>query len=271
MNTIYLDTLFLINFLTDYITLLCTAKVGGAGIHRPSIALASLIGGLYACLCACHIIPWAETFPVKLAFAFLLCLISFGKEERLFRCCFLFLLISAAFGGIMSAFLFSFDGVAYLHMDFKVLLVTFVLVYFLLSHLLRRFPQLHQRQFHEITITFHSRTLTLTALRDTGNELYDPTSNLPVLICEKDLMRQLLPELEELYAVDDPFELFCQLNEATRLVGKMRLIPFQSLAGNGMLMGFRPDQVLIDGQPTQLIVAFTDKPLSQSNLYHAIY
>ncbi|MFQ9126905.1 MAG: sigma-E processing peptidase SpoIIGA [Butyricicoccaceae bacterium] len=61
---VYLDVLFFTNVLMDWVTLLAAARLGGAKSDRERLALASLLGGVYAagaalllssplCPCAC--------------------------------------------------------------------------------------------------------------------------------------------------------------------------------------------------------------------------
>lgn len=269
MNTIYLDTLFLVNCITDYLTLLCTAIVSGAAIRRTPIAFASVIGGCYACLCTFPLWTWASAPLVKLALAVMLCLISFGREQRLLRCCLIFFLVSAIFGGILSAFLITLEETTYLTINWKVLLVTFAATYCFLTVLYRRAPRPNSQQYRTATISLRGKTLRFTVLNDTGNQLYDPISNLPVLICEKPLLADLLPELFTIPSVD-LYDQFCQLNSIPSLAGRFRILSFQSISEQGILLGFRPDEIFLDGHPTERIVAFSEKQLSTSNSYQGI-
>lgn len=50
MQVIYVDTLFLINFIIDYLTLLLTAKICSVGMPRLRIALGALTGSAYSVL-----------------------------------------------------------------------------------------------------------------------------------------------------------------------------------------------------------------------------
>ncbi len=45
---VYLDVLFFTNVLMDWVTLLAAARLGGAKVRQGRLALASLLGGLYA-------------------------------------------------------------------------------------------------------------------------------------------------------------------------------------------------------------------------------
>ena len=48
MTVVYIDSLFLLNFIVDYLLLLATAKLAGEVICRPRLALGAAVGALYA-------------------------------------------------------------------------------------------------------------------------------------------------------------------------------------------------------------------------------
>ena len=48
VETIYLDSLFALNAIIDYLLLLCSARAAGAVLHRRRLALAAVLGGLWA-------------------------------------------------------------------------------------------------------------------------------------------------------------------------------------------------------------------------------
>ena len=271
MNIIYLDTLFFINCITDYFALLCSAKLCGAALRRPFFAAASSLGGFYACLCVLPEMVWLTHPAVKAACGGLLCLIAFGQESAFFRCSIAFFFVSAALGGLFSALSLNYNNIVYIPMDFKTLLLVFVLSYFLLTTLFHHLPQTQQREFHEVTITFNRHQITCTALRDTGNELFDPISNRPVLICESSVLFPLFPNIAEQLFSSDPLSFYQSVSEIPRYAGKMKLIPFQSVGGHGFLVGFKPDLLRIDGIETELIVAMSQQAFNHNHTYQAIY
>jgi len=101
---------------------------------------------------------------------------------------------------------------------------------------------------------------------DTGHCLVDPLSRSPVIIAEFEEVKPLLP-----HGMQD---LFCQRqeNDLTGLLAirdesfynRIRMIPFTSLGrNNGMLIGFRPDAVKVEGakaaQTDAVIGIYNDK------------
>ena len=269
MNIIYLDTLFLVNFLCDYILLLCTARVSGGEIRRILILLAAALGGLYACLCNLPDYPWLGHPIIKICCCILLCLIAFPREPNLLRCILIFLCISAMSGGLISAASLSYKGLNYLPLGLKSIFLIFSIVYFILSFFFRNIPHTHSKQCHTVTVCLADKTVSFRALRDSGNELYDPITNRPVLVCHPTILQPLFSF--SLPWDDDPFEQFTYMSGMDTFRGRMRLIPCRTVTGNGMLLGFQADSVVINGSPAPHIIAFSQSKFTSDSPYQAIY
>jgi len=269
MNIIYLDTLFLINFICDYILLLCTARVGGAVIHRAAILLASALGGIYACLCTLPEFFWISHPILEIGISCILCILSFRREQHFFRCTLIFLCISAMTGGFLSAVSIEYRNVRYLPLPFKSIFLIFSLLYCVLSFYFRNTPQFKKREYHTVSVSLNGKTVSFQALHDSGNELFDSITNRPVLICSNDSLLPLFPDLR--IKNNDPYELFNELSSIAYCKGRMRLIPCRTITGNGMLLGFSPDSVIINNKSEPHIVAFSQTAFSAQTPYQAIY
>lgn len=104
-----------------------------------------------------------------------------------------------------------------------------------------------------IEIACEGLLIRTTALVDTGNQLKDPLNRQSVIIVDKSIVRDLLPpELEKIIMDlgDGQLTAIDHLTGITKWQTRLRLIPFSSIGkNNGLLIGFRPDQVKIGGQP----------------------
>ena len=91
----------------------------------------------------------------------------------------------------------------------------------------------------------------LTLLCDSGNLLRDPFFKKPVLIISAECADGKLPRqiIEAACATDKVAEL------PHKFAHRIRLIPASSLMGNGMLLGFVPEKLLIDEHPIDAVVA----------------
>lgn len=91
MDIIYIDRLFLLNLVLDYLIVLCSARLCGIKLRRARYAAAAVFGALYAVLSLLPGLAFFKLWPVKLICGLLMALIAFGGEDKLWRCCLTFL------------------------------------------------------------------------------------------------------------------------------------------------------------------------------------
>lgn len=97
-------------------------------------------------------------------------------------------------------------------------------------------------------IVYRDKTVNVRLMIDTGNLLKDPITRIPVIVVQKGSLieiidSEVLDSLENvIYGMDE--NLAKKIGED--YISRFRLIPFSSLGKqNGMLIGFKPDKVLI--------------------------
>lgn len=248
---IYVDELAVLNALIDYCLLAATAQLGGLPVRRPRLALAAALGGLYAA--AMLIFSGAAWLPVRLTVCVCLVWAAFGRRSLLRRSV-LFGAVSFGFAGVvllaseLSGRALYRAGVYRLTVPLRVLLLA-AAVGWAVSGLLFRGSARHgflQRDTRTLILSFCGRETQVTALCDTGNELTDPATGLPVLILEPAAAERLLPpELSWLVrelTVNNASALLPRIPSGLRL--RFRLIPYRSLGcPGGLLLAFRPDEV----------------------------
>ena len=253
MDIIYIDEIFLVNALADYVLLLSAATLRSLPLKRGRFALAAVLGALYAVLAALPPLLWLRGGSVKLAVSLLMSALAFGTEGLL-RSWLTFLLLSAAFAG-------AFLGLGRLGRgSVHSLLIAFALLYALLRLLLAR--QLETRQLLDTEVTLRERSVRFRALHDTGNALFDPVSGLHVLIAESAALSPLFPCALSGDAAGD----FRLLSEHARC----RLLPYRSVGGSGLLLCFRPDKLTLDGEAKELLVGLSPAPFGENGEYRAI-
>ena len=253
MDIIYIDEIFLVNVLADYVLLLSAATLRSLPLKRRRFALGALLGGAYALLSALPPLIWLRSGGVKLAVSLLMGAAAFGTEGLL-RSWLCFLLLSAAFAGV-------FLGLGRLGRgSFPSLLIAFALLYALLRLLLSR--QLEGRRLMDCEVTLLEKSVRFRALYDTGNALFDPVSGLHVLIAESAALAPLFPCTLSGDAAGD----FRLLSEHARC----RLLPYRSVGGSGLLLCFRPDKLTLDGEAKELLVGLSPAPFGENGEYKAI-
>ncbi len=204
MTVVYLDSVFLLNALMDYILLLATARLSGIGLRRKRYLLAALLGGGYA---AAVFLPGLEFLgrgSVKAAVGILLALLAFGGEARLFRLMLILLFLSCALAGGVLVLGMAADGgipavagILYTNVDMGVLLAAATAAYLLLTAVFRASARNGiEGRLLPVRIALDGKVLELTALWDSGNGLADFATGRPVLILAKSAAERLLPWLD---------------------------------------------------------------------------
>ena len=277
METIYIDSLFFINFIINYFLLLASAKVCAHPLKRLRFALGAAFGGLYSVLVVIPGLDFLAEAPIKIVAGIFMVLIAFGGDRRFLRSCIVFFAVSAAFGGAVYAAsmlggLPRGDGL-YVPISLKVLVLSFAACYAGVTLVFSRAAKRAEHQIHTVELYLAERNTTLRAMRDTGNELCDPVSGRPVMVAEGTALVPLFPaEAAGALDISDPAEMFQALGDLPCCAGRLCLVPYTAVGiGQSLLLAFRPDSVKIDGTEEQeLLVAVSPTRLCQDGRYSAI-
>lgn len=277
MTVVYIDVLFLLNFAVDYLLLLASARITGEMISRMRLGLGALLGAGYAAALFLPGCEWLSRPLCKICSAVLMVLIGFGKSKRLLRLILVFFAVSAALGGVILALqLFGAggltleNGVLYTGFDIRILLVTAILSYVILSIVFERAARHGREQMDLCTacLKIEEKSLNLTVLIDTGNTLTDPINNQPVMVAEARALQELIPK-----GVDptDPVGSLDRLKDEV-IKKRFRLLPYRAVGiENGMLLSVRTDSVVIGKREWKgLLVALSPTPVSDGGGYQAL-
>ena len=246
MKYIYVDSLFLLSLFTDYLLCLITGRFCGLYLKRIRYFMAALFGAVYS---VCVFLPGLSflAMPVmELVSAGIMGLIAFGGETRLFRCMGVFLAVSATFGGAVWALTLHAGETP--KMDMRLLFLCFAGCYLGLSLVSRM--KLKKSDKHTVTVELRlaERKACFTALVDTGNCLSDPVTGAAVMIVSPRALSSLFPGEQDILKLHEPVEMMERAAQSPVLGGRLRLLPYKALSGEGMLPVFRPDEVMVEGK-----------------------
>lgn len=269
MTTVYIDEVFLLNALMDYLLLLCSARLAGEELRRGRMAASALLGGGYAA--AVFLPGWGFlSHPLcKLAAAVGMTLTAFGGSRRLLRVSLVFLGVSAAFGGgVLALQLLSGRNVV---PDLKSLLLSAAGCYAFLTLIFRRGFRHGGGELASAELRLSGRACRLTALVDTGNTLTDPHTGRPVMVAEGEKLRGLFspgecPGAEELL---DPVAALERRGSSPR---RWRLLPYRAVGMNcGLLLAVKVDGAKVGGRDYgSILVALSPTPVSDGGGYSAL-
>ncbi len=272
MQTVYIDSLFLINTAINYVLMLCTAKICGITAGRLRIAAAGVFGGVYAV--SAIFFNFLNSPALKIACGIIMVLIVFGSEKRILRVGLIFFAVSAAFGGSIFAVSLLRGDSAGIQISVKTLIISFALCYAVFAIVFRRLGRVAiKADTVSVTLSLGERSLRLTALRDTGNSLTDTLTGKPLIIISREDAVQLLPPRAAALFTEEAFSDPVSLTLKAEAAGiRLRLLPYSAVGiKSGLLPAFRLDSTLIDGKRSaNLLAAVSPTKLSDVGAYSAL-
>lgn len=273
MRTVYLDDMFVLNLVIDYFILLATAKLCGLPLNRWRFAAGAALGALYSVLILFPPLRFLATPVMKLVSGMLITLTAFGSARRIIRIYLAFLAVSAAFGGaVIAASMLSGqdlkDGL-YINVSMRILALSFAASYVVLTFVFKRLGRKARRETAEIRISLQGNTANFRALFDTGNEVCDPITGLPVMVADHAALSPLFPTL---LLGGDGTLLFESIPHELRSAARFRLVPYSAIGvGLSLMPVFRPDELFINGKPRRdLLVGISPNTISCDGEYSAI-
>lgn len=228
-TVLYADILFLVNLSMDIVTLYITARLTSSPFSALRACISAAIGALFATAAVALSLGTLVTVAGTGAVSLIMVRIVFdGKGTELICKSAVFWGSGALLGGIMTAVcsLGNTSPSADTDADSASLLfigsVLCLGAVRLFTHM-RRHPQVKLR------ITLFKRSITLTALSDSGNLLTDPLSGKAVIPVDAAVLSPLI----HIPVGEIPVSLY----------GRVRLIPLKSGGESTVLTGFVPDSV----------------------------
>ncbi|MGI5824644.1 MAG: sigma-E processing peptidase SpoIIGA [Bacillota bacterium] len=281
---VYGDLLFLLNGFFDFWLLFGVSKFSGCGCKTKRLFLASAVGGCFGLLA---VLPQFAVFYNQftvLLFPVLLLLITFGKTEKnkFLRLLLYYYLMAFAMNGVASAGKNLLQGFGLEWEIFPVLVLPAVLVCFFAKAGTSFFKRFIAKDscFALGTVNFGLSKTEIKVFFDTGNNLKEPVSGLPVMVAEYDIIMDILPE--ELCEEYDKFK--TETADTVRLwtlvgakyadadwFGRLSLLSFRSVGKKqGFLLGFRADSLQIKGCEMPVVLALYDGKLGGRRDFQAI-
>lgn len=253
---VYVDILIVMNYCINLLLLLCVGKLCGRNPRRLRLVLASLVGAAGSLVIFLPFMGFAVSIFNKLVISAVMVAIAFPLRGIRVFCkeWFVFFAVSFFFAGVILAIqmvwqpkgMLYYNGIVYFNLSFGVLIAATVAAYLLLSlfHRFSRAGRLWQ-PVCRLTIYFGGKTARIRALVDTGNRLYEPFSDTPVIVCDLRGISSLLSAqsckaiLKRDYSgCDFPF----------------RLIPYRNVEGHGVIPAFQAQLVEIEHKGQRLAV-----------------
>ncbi|MBR1481714.1 MAG: sigma-E processing peptidase SpoIIGA [Ruminococcus sp.] len=238
MKTVYIDVLITVNIFIDFILLLCTQKLLNIRARMLRVILGSVAGGLCSLAALFPSLPFGLNIMSDLLFAAVIILTAFGfgRAKLFIRRVAVFFALSFSFCGLMLFIYHAFhpagmeiyNDTVYFNIS-PLLLIILTLVSYYATKLYRRLTKGSCGQHAcRIELAINHCSTSFPAVIDTGCKVKEPFSGDYVIIAEETILHDL------------------RFQNVT-----MRIIPFESLGGEGILRGYKADEVKIDGKEVE--------------------
>lgn len=259
---VYIDVLILVNFIVNLFILHVTVQTLRKRVNLMWMCVSSFVGSLYVLTVVYPKIKYLTYLPFKILVPVAMILIVFREKNILFniKASLIFILYSILLAG-MCLFIqmnnskdMSFD-IIIINFPYEKLMLSVMIIYILIYRIMifigdrKKISTL----IYTVDIINKSYKKTIKAFLDTGNELREPATNLPVLIVERRILSEILLEKNNTY-----------------------FIPYNVVNGtNGRLIGFKPQYINIhidkkNIETRDVIIAFCEYKLSKDNDYNAL-
>lgn len=283
---IYLDIVFLENFIMNYIIIFSTAIISKSKISNFRISLASMVASLYSIFNYFYQFQKIQNILIKIIISLLIVLFVFNsnKMKIVVKQLLLFYLVSFTFGGITFMLLFLInpsniimkDGILVGTYPVKITIFGGIVGFFIISgvSLMIKDRLRAKSMLCDLEIFYQGKNKKLKTMIDTGNLLKEPISQSDVIIVEKNSLIGIVPS--EILDNIDSISLGKWIDSVNNIHSyKFKLIPFSSLGNdNGLLIGFKPDYIkIIDDEEyvrNDVIIGIYNGKLCKSNLYTSL-
>lgn len=248
MQTIYLDVLIGVNVYINYLLLILTARFAACRYNRIRIVLGALVGAISSCVILLDIPSKLLSAAIKVITAAVMTIVAF--EIKSYRTFFKLMTILTAvtfgFAGAMIGVknIMSTNGISVsnfsVYLDISpISLIFFTLVCYVLLTVYSKLTagKTQQKSVCRVTVSNEGKSITLDGVLDTGNTLTEPFSGLPVVVISEKSIYHLLPEEVKNFSISSPHP-----------TKNIRLIPYSSVGGKGLLTGFMPDSITIESE-----------------------
>lgn len=258
---VYLDVLIFENCIVNLFLLTLTAQTLKIKISLKRIILSSILGSMYVLTIVLPQLNFFTNLFFKLLVALLMIFIIVKEKTLLFmlKGTIIFILYSVALAGICfylsikdgngpipNAYLFNFS--------YKKLLLAIIIIYLLIFRLVSFIKErkLMKNLIFAVDVLIENKVYTVKALLDTGNELKESVSNLPVVLVERQVFNNI------------------NLSNYSKYH-----IPYSAVGGEeGEIIAIRPDRLIIningEVEEKNVLLGFIDKRLSRQNDYNGL-
>lgn len=270
-QVIYADVLIAVNLFINYFMLVAVSKFFYIKVNKIRILLGATLGGIYSLYILIPKCNFIISLFIKLFMAVTVIGVSFGYCElvmyiKLILC---FYFISFAFSGLMFALWYALapigmtvnNGIVYFNISPVVLIVSTIVSYAVIEFITNYMgKKRNENIFCDMVIKMLDQdAITVRAKVDTGHNITEPFSGLPVVVLSQRVAQKVIPK--NLFDIQNyPREAKFDDDFKFKVKNKSRIIPVSTVLGKGLMPAFKAEYVNV----------CTDKSEPQKEAYIAV-
>ena len=284
--TFYVDIIFVENIIMNYIILFATGLIIKKDIKHLKLFISSTIGATYAIMSYISGLEIYTNQITKFLLSIVMIYIAYNPTniKKMFKDIVIFYLTSFCFGGAAYYLLYyispqqikNIGGTLTGSYPIKIAILGGILGFFILNIAFNIIKNKVDKTsiFYDIEVFYKEKSVKVKMLLDTGNLLVEPITSFPVVIIEKEKMKEILSQKDLEIIGKGLVNNFDGLSEDLKL--RCRIIPFSSIGkNNGMIIGMKPDYIKIyDDENVKIIkkviIGIYDKKISRNNKYSGL-
>lgn len=249
-QTVYVDLFFMINFSMDFLCFFLTSQLLGDKLPLFRTLLASAVGGIYANVALFLSAGGIFSVVLDVAVCALMCLIALGGQKGLLvRTC-VYVAVSMALGGFMTAIFAllnkaepSLDGIAGDGISAWLLALLAAVSALLTLVGGRFFRRKSAKKYTYVCVRMNGKEKNIRALCDSGNLLREPLSGKACVIADVGAVSELISAELTAAVKSKSAEGIDRLKTDT--ARRIKLIPTKTAVSDGLLIALRTDGLLV--------------------------
>jgi stage II sporulation protein GA (sporulation sigma-E factor processing peptidase) len=263
---VYVDIIFLINFLLNAVLLLATAKIYKIRPKLWRVFLSAGTGASYAIFMFMPTMSFLFTLIVKCLFSAFMIMTAFGyKSLRYWIGIWMtFYSINFISAGSILAIHYAlqstheiWNGIFFMQMGvmdqankvslwFVSMASTVGILLYFIFHAGAKRRQLQSSWLATVEVKMAGQHVQCVGLIDTGNQLYEPLTNIPVMVMELRVCESMLPAEARIMVRSQSIRVQDFLQHLHKWDIKLRCIPYRGIQGNTQwMLAMKPDLVHI--------------------------
>lgn len=204
---IYIDVLLLENFIINFFLILVTSQTMKKHVPLIRLFISALLSSLYVFTVIFDKLRFLTILPIKFLISMCIIYIALGslKIKEIIKSTLIFFVYSFLLAGVtiyiemqLSKDIYNLPNVS-----IKTLTIAVMTLYILLWRIVDYVNSRNKikKYLYTVYVNINGSLIKLNALLDTGNELIEPVTNLPVIIVQKEIVSHLLSDEKDFLKV----------------------------------------------------------------------